>query len=73
MKNNFDAIIDLGSKNLKLGIFNNEDKSIYSSKLIISETLEKSLNILIRDAEKYLSSHIDDKYFSASLIKIFSD
>ena len=79
--NNFEAVIDVGSKNLKLGIFNNEDKSIYSSKQKINDTLEKSLNILIRDAEKYLSSHIDEviilydtpKYYSLeiSIKKVF--
>ena len=30
--NNFDGIIDVGSKNLKLGVFNNKDESIYFSK-----------------------------------------
>ena len=79
--NNFEAVIDVGSKNLKLGIFNNEDKSIYSSKQTINDTLEKSLNILIRDAEKHLSLHIDDvvvlydspKYYSLeiSIKKVF--
>ena len=79
--NNFEAVIDVGSQNLKLGIFNNEDKSIYSSKQKINDTLEKSLNILVRDAEKYLSSHIDDvvvlydspKYYSLeiSIKKVF--
>ena len=79
--NNFDAVIDVGSKNLKLGIFNNEDKSIYTSQKKISDTLEKSLNSLVRDAEKYLSSHIDDvvvlydspKYYSLeiSIKKVF--
>tara|TARA_A100000164_G_scaffold124351_1_gene110242 strand:- start:1149 stop:2303 length:1155 start_codon:yes stop_codon:yes gene_type:complete len=58
--NNFDAIIDVGSKNLKLGVFNKTNNSIYSSKQKIIDSLEKSLNILIRDAEKYLSSHIDN-------------
>ena len=79
--NNFEAVIDVGSKNLKLGIFNNYDKSIYSSKQKINDSFEKSLNILIRDAEKYLSSHIDDvvvlydspKYYSLeiSIKKVF--
>ena len=79
--NNFEAVIDVGSKNLRVGIFNNEDKSIYYSKQKISDTLEKSLNILVRDAEKYLSSHIDEvivlydspKYYSLeiSIKKIF--
>ena len=79
--NNFEAVIDVGSKNLKLGIFNNYDKSIYSSKQKINDSFEKSLNTLIRDAEKYLSSHIDDvvvlydspKYYSLeiSIKKVF--
>ena len=79
--NNFEAVIDVGSKNLKLGIFNHYDKSIYSSKQKINDSLEKSLNILIKDAEKYLSSHIDDvvvlydspKYYSLeiSIKKVF--
>ena len=78
---NFYAVIDVGSKNLRVGIFNNEDKSIYYSKQKISDTLEKSLNILVRDAEKYLSSHIDEvivlydspKYYSLeiSIKKVF--
>ena len=79
--NNFEAVIDVGSKNLKLDVFNNKNKSIYSSKHKINDTLEKSLNILVRDAEKYLSSHIDDvvvlydspKYYSLeiSIKKVF--
>ena len=36
--NNFEAVIDVGSKNLKLGIFNNYDKSIYSSKQNINDS-----------------------------------
>ena len=79
--NNLDAIIDVGSKNLKLGVFNNKKENIYSSKKNINDTLEESLNVLIRDAEKYLSSHIDDvvvlydssKYYSLdiSIKKVF--
>ncbi len=79
--NNLDTIIDLGSENLKLSVFNNKNKSIFSSKQKINDTLEKSLNILIRDAEKHLSLHIDDvvvlydspKYYSLdiSIKKVF--
>ena len=62
---NFEAIIDIGSKNLRLGIFDNTSKNIYSSEQQIEDRLadsglERSLNILIRNAEKYLSSHIDN-------------
>ncbi len=44
--NNFEAVIDLGSKNLKLGIFDLSSQNIYSSEQkIIDEDEEKSLNI----------------------------
>ena len=61
--NEFDAIIDFGSKNLKLGVFNTDLENIYSSKQEIVSSkenlnLDKSLTTLIKDAEKYLSSHI---------------
>ena len=65
MMNNINAIIDLGSKNLKLGVFDKEKKNIYSSEQTITDNteisgLENVLNILIREAEKSLSTHIDN-------------
>ena len=65
MMNNINAIIDLGSKNLKLGFFDKEKKNIYSSEQTITDNteisgLENVLNILIREAEKSLSTHIDN-------------
>ena len=59
----FDAIIDFGSKNLKIGVFNKDLENIYSSKQEIISSIEnlnidESLTTLIKDAEKYLSSHI---------------
>ena len=56
--NNFETILDFGSKNLRLAIFDEKSKNIYSSSEAIEDNLEKSLNILIRDAEKFLSNHI---------------
>ena len=56
----FETIIDFGSKNLKIGIFDKESKNIYSSEQKIIDNGEKSLNNLIKDAEKFLSKHIDD-------------
>lgn len=58
--NNFNAVIDYGSQNLKLGIFNQDKKSVYFSKKKINISLEESLNTLIRDAEINLSTHIDN-------------
>ena len=60
-----EVIIDFGAKNLRLGVFDSGSKNIYASnqRIIKSEEntgIEKSLNILIKDAEKYLSSHIDN-------------
>ena len=62
---NLEAIVDFGTKNLKLGVFDEKSKIIYSSqKKIIhkidSISIEQSLSILIRNAEKYLSTHIDN-------------
>ena len=62
--NEFHTVIDYGTKNLRLNVFNETFNSIYSSKventeLVENKNLEKSLIKLIRDAEKYLSNHID--------------
>ncbi len=57
---NFEAILDFGNKNLKLGVFDLASKKIYSSNQKIIESEEKSLNTLIKNAEKYLSKHIDN-------------
>ena len=56
----FETIIDFGSKNLKIGIFDKESKNIYSSEQKIIDNGEKSLNNLIKDAEKFLSTHIEN-------------
>ena len=56
----FETIIDFGTQNLKLSIFNVNNEIVYSSKQQIINNSEKSLDTLIRDAEKYLSTHIDN-------------
>ena len=63
--NKFNSIIDFGAKNLRLGVFNNKSEIVYSSIIKIDRSSEdknseKSLNQLIRDAEKYLSTHLED-------------
>ena len=63
--NNLDTVIDIGSKNLRLGVFNQSSEIIYSSNIKIiedpeNENLDKSLDKLIRDAEKQLSTHLID-------------
>ena len=62
---NLDTIIDFGSKNLRLGVFNQSSEKIYSSNIKINEVLEndnldKALKKLVRDAEKQLSTHLAD-------------
>ena len=62
---NLDTVIDFGSQNLRLGVFDQTPKMIYSSNIKISdvfesENLDISLNKLIRDAEKNLSTHLVD-------------
>ena len=63
--NNLDTVIDFGSKNLRLGVFDQSSELIYSSKIKFIEdsknkNLDKSLDKLIRDAEKQLSTHLID-------------
>jgi len=64
-KNNYSTVIDFGSDNLRLGVFNNDSKNIFS---ISKEIFEKkdynehsqSLSNLIRNAEKKISSHLEN-------------
>ena len=58
--NNNEAIIDFGSKNLRLGVFDQALKNIYYSEQKIIDSDEYSLNTLIRNAEKSLNTHIDN-------------
>ena len=57
---NLETVIDCGSKKLRLGVFDQSSERIYSSNATITEFdenkgFEKSLNQLIRDAEKKLT------------------
>ena len=56
----YKTIIDFGSNNLILGVFDKENNNVYCSKEKNFGNFEVSLNNLIRDAEKNLSTHIDD-------------
>ncbi len=62
--NEFETVIDFGTQDLRLSVFNNSSENIYSSQIKnyeISENniVEISLKKLIRSAEKDLSKHID--------------
>tara|TARA_A100001015_G_scaffold106981_1_gene118713 strand:+ start:997 stop:2163 length:1167 start_codon:yes stop_codon:yes gene_type:complete len=82
----FEVLIDFGSKNLRLGVFDNKSECIYSSKINIEKnseirSSENSLKDLVRDAEKQLTTHLDNvsilydssKFYSVdlSIKKIF--
>ena len=62
---NLETIIDFGSKNLRLEVYNEKSKNVYSSTETIINNLEgasieNSLIKLIKNAEKYLSTHIEN-------------
>ena len=61
--NEFDAVIDFGFNNLRIGVFDSQSKSIYSSKVSLRDSLNikdtnNYLNELIRDTERHLSIHL---------------
>lgn len=61
----FDTVIDFGSNNLRIGVFDSQSKSIYSSKVTIDESLNNKdlnnyLNELIRGAERHISTHLEN-------------
>jgi len=62
-KNNYSTIIDFGSSELRLGVFDNKlSKLFFQSKDIYQkdnyEEYLKSTNLLIRDAENKISTHL---------------
>ena len=63
MMNEFETVIDFGSKNLRLSVFNNSSELVFSrvkhQEKSEHENSKISLIKIIRDAEKKLSMHID--------------
>ena len=62
---NLDTIIDFGSKNLRLSVFDQSSEIIFSSNIKINDVLENenidnALKKLVRDAEKQLSTYLVD-------------
>lgn len=63
-QNNYSTIIDFGSDNLRLSVFNRDSKNIFSSSQQIVdknnfEEHSKTLNFLIRNTEKKIASHLE--------------
>ena len=64
-KNNYPTIIDFGSSELRLGVFDSKLSKLFFQSKDISlkdnyEEYTKSINILIREAEKKISSHLEN-------------
>ena len=64
-KNNYQTIIDFGSSELRLAVFNNKLSKLYFKSKFISqkknyEEYSKSINFLIREAEEKISSHLEN-------------
>jgi len=64
-KDNYSTIIDFGSSELRLGVFDNElSKLFFQSKDIFQkdnyEEYLKSINLLIREAENKISAHLEN-------------
>ena len=77
-KDKYSSVIDFGSSELRLGVFNeNQSKLYFNSKKIIQknnydEYLEK-IKLLIRDAESKISTHLENLtvlYDSSDIFKI---
>ena len=64
-KSNYSTILDFGHSKLRLGVFNKNLDNIYStSKNIIEkesyEEYSKTINLMIKDAEKNISDHLEN-------------
>ena len=64
-KNNYHTIIDFGKEKIRLAVFNKDSKNIFSISKEIQkkenyDEHSKSLNYLIRIAEKKISSHLNN-------------
>ena len=60
-----DSVIDFGTNNLRIGVFDSQSKNIYTSKISMHKPLGNKdtnyyLNELIRNAERNLSIHLEN-------------
>ena len=63
-KNNYSTIIDYGSSELRLGVFDNKLSKLFIQSKDISqkdnyEEHSKSINFLIKEAENKISAHLE--------------
>ena len=64
-KNNYSTIIDFGSSELRLGVFDNQFSQLFFQSKSISqknnyEEYSQSINFLIREAENKVSNHLEN-------------
>ena len=64
-KDNYSTIIDFGSSELRLGVFDDKFSKLFFQSKDISqknnyEEYLKSINFLIRDAENKISTHLEN-------------
>ena len=64
-KNNYLTVIDFGSSELRLGVFDNHSSKLFFETKDISkndnyEEYSKSINTLVREAEKKISTHLEN-------------
>ena len=64
-KNNFTTILDYGSSNIRIGVFNENSQNLHiSSKAILEKNNydehTKAINLLIKEAEKKISNHLEN-------------
>ena len=76
-KDNYSTIIDFGSSEIRLGVFDhNLSKLFFQSKDISEknnyEEYSKSINFLIREAENKVSSHLENITVMHDTSKIFT-
>ncbi len=76
-KDNYSTIIDFGSSEIRLGVFDhNLSKLFFQSKDISEknnyEEYSKSINFLIREAEKKISSHLENATVMYDTPKMFT-
>ena len=76
-KNNYLTVIDFGSSELRLGVFDNKLSKLFFQSTDIShkdnyEEYSKSINFLIREAEKKISAHLENITVLYETTKIYT-
>ena len=76
-KDNYSTIIDFGSSEIRMGVFDHNLSKLFFQLKDISEKnnyeeYSKSINFLIREAEKKISSHLENATVMYDTPKMFT-